>query len=58
MDKITTALATKVSLARTLLTKGSVHNPKLIEEIAHLRHTVELVTAFELVLFDWNDDVD
>ena len=58
MDKIVTALATKVSLARTLLSKGAVHDPKLIEEIVHLRETVHLVTAFEMVLFDWNMDID
>ena len=58
MDKIVTALATKTSLARTLLSKGSVHDPKLIEEIVHLREAVHLVTAFEMALLDWNMDVD
>ena len=58
MDKIANTLALKVSLARTLLTKGSMYDAKLIEDIITLRRTIQIIHSFEVNLIDWNMDID
>jgi hypothetical protein len=58
MDKIANTLVLKVNLARTLLTKGSVYDAKLIEDIITLRQAIQIIHSFEVNLIDWNMDID
>jgi hypothetical protein len=58
MDTIMCTLKTKTAQARTHLTRGGVHDPKLIDDIIQLREVISLVTNYEIDLIESNLDID